>query len=176
LDIGTVLHGAAATGLRIEAVDPQHPDALALLHQAAGEARALYPELFGDDTPAPTNAPAVEGSVYLVAYRAGQPVGCGALRPLAPWVAEVRRMFVTRAARRHGVAAAVLAELEQRALAMGYRLLRLETGVRQDPAIALYQRCGFHRIPPFGPYVGDPMSVCFEKDLAARPARYQRTE
>jgi putative acetyltransferase len=168
--LDTVLDEA---GLRIEAVDPLHPDALALLHEAALDARALYPELFGEDTPLPTNSPAVEGSVYLVAYREGRPVGCGALRPLQPWVAEVRRMYVTQAARRAGVAKAVLAELERRALGMGYRLLRLETGARQAPAIALYERCGFRRIAPFGPYVGDPMSVCFEKE--PMPLRYQRS-
>jgi putative acetyltransferase len=154
-----------AAGLRIEAIDPLHADALALLAEAAEDARALYPELFGEDAPRPTNSPAVDGSVYRVAYREGQPVGCGALRPLQPWVAEVRRMFVTRAARRAGVAAALLGELERRAHAMGYRLLRLETGNRQAPAIALYERCGFRRIAPFGPYVGDPTSVCFEKPL-----------
>lgn len=164
--------GAITTSpLHIEAVDPLHADALALLQQAAQEARDLYPELFGPDAPWPTNAPAVPGSLYLVAYRDGQAVGCGALRPLEPWVAEVRRMFVTRAARRGGVAAALLAALEAQAVAMGYRLLRLETGRRQAPAIALYERCGFRRIAPFGPYVGDPTSVCFEKPLDLRCQR-----
>jgi hypothetical protein len=48
---------------------------------------------------------------------------------------------------------------------LGYRQLVLETGVRQVPAIALYSRCGWRRIAPFGPYVGDPTSVCFGKAL-----------
>jgi ribosomal protein S18 acetylase RimI-like enzyme len=151
--------------LRVRAVDPQHDDALLLLRQAAEEARAQYPELFAEDTPWPTNAPAVPGSVYLVAYRAGAPVGCGAFRPLQPWTAEVQRIFVAGPARRQGVAAAVLAELERRAQAMGYRMLQLETGARQAAAIALYERCGFRRVAPFGVYAGDPMSVCFEKRL-----------
>ena len=154
---------AVQSRLSVKVVDPQHADALALLLQAAEDARALYPELFAPDSPLPTNAPAVPGSVYLVAYRGDTPVGCGALRPLQPWVGEVRRMFVTREARRQGVAGAVLAELERHAKTLGYRVLRLETGRRQDPAIALYERCGFRRIAPFGPYVGDPFSVCFEK-------------
>lgn len=149
----------------VQAVDPQHPDALAFLVHAAQEARALYPDLFAEDTPLPTNAPAVQGSVYLVAYAGAVPVGCGALHPLQPWVAEVRRMFVTQAARRTGVATAVLAALEMHASTMGYRLLRLETGRRQRAAIALYERCGFRPIAPFGPYIGDPMSLCFEKSV-----------
>ncbi|MEW6707981.1 MAG: GNAT family N-acetyltransferase [Pseudomonadota bacterium] len=159
--------------LSIEVVDPLHADALLLLAQAAQDARALYPELFPDDAPPPTNDPAVPGSVYLVAYGGGVPVGCGALRPLQPGVAEVRRMYVSHDARRRGVAASILHALEQHALALGYSVLRLETGRRQAPAIALYERCGFRHIAPFGAYAGDPMSVCFEKRLARQRA-YQR--
>jgi putative acetyltransferase len=44
--------------------------------------------------------------------------------------------------------------------------VRLETGNRQPEAIALYEGCGFARIAPFGVYVGDPTSVCFELRLA----------
>jgi putative acetyltransferase len=72
-------------------------------------------------------------------------------------------MFVTLAARRCGLARVILAELEQRAHNLGYTVLRLETGNRQLPAMALYESFGFKRIPPFGEYVNDPTSVCFEK-------------
>jgi putative acetyltransferase len=41
--------------------------------------------------------------------------------------------------------------------------LRLETGIHQREAIALYERRGFHRIPPFGPYTDDPLTLCYEK-------------
>jgi len=63
------------------------------------------------------------------------------------------------------VARALLKQLESAALEIGYSVLRLETGNRQFAAIALYQACGYHRIPPFGAYAADPTSVCFEKDL-----------
>lgn len=152
--------------LAIRAVDPQCDDALALLAQAAIEARALYPELFAADTPQPSNAPAVPRSVYLVAYAGERPVGCGALRPIDNLDVEVRRMFVVATQRRAGIARAVLAALQSHAFTLGYRRLRLETGHKQLPAMALYESFGFRRIAPFGPYVDDPTSVCFEKDLA----------
>jgi hypothetical protein len=41
----------------------------------------------------------------------------------------------------------------------------LETGERQAEALALYSRAGFARIPPFGAYLGSPLSVCMGKDL-----------
>ncbi|PSO91156.1 MAG: N-acetyltransferase [Cyanobacteria bacterium QS_9_48_30] len=44
-------------------------------------------------------------------------------------------------------------------------LLRLETGIHQREAIGLYERLGFYRIPPFGSYTDDPLSLCYEKRL-----------
>jgi len=149
--------------LTVLEVDPQGIDALSLLREAAVEARALYPELFEQDAPWPTNGPNPIGGVYLVAYKGTSPVGCGAFRPIERGVAEIRRMFVTRAARKIGVARRVLCELEARALELGFTTLRLETGYKQTPAIKLYESAGFGRIPAFGPYVGDPTSVCFQK-------------
>lgn len=149
-------------------VDPQGPDALALLPEAVVEARALYPEWFPPGSPWPTNGPTPAGGSYVVAYDGDRPVACGALRPLDGQSAEVRRMFVTRDARRQGWASAVLAELERRALGLAYGVLRLETGCRQAPAMALYRSRGFIAIPPFGAYADDPTSVCFEKPLDGR--------
>jgi len=174
--------GAAATGRAHEsgagvsspvptfrAVDPQGAEAMALLAQAALEARALYPELFTADSPPPANAALGVGDVYLVAFDGNTALACGALRRIDATTAEVRRMFVLAHARRRGLARATLAALEDAAIELGYDTLLLETGHRQQPAMALYEATGFTRIPPFGPYVGDPTSVCFGKRLA--PAR-----
>lgn len=152
--------------LLIRPVDPQGPDALALLAEAAREARALYADVIDPAAPPASNPPAAPRTVYLVAYLDGAAVGCGALRPIDEHTAEVRRMYVLPQARGRGVARAVLARLEAECPALGYRVLRLETGNRQRPAMALYEACGFERIAAFGPYVGDPLSVCFEKQLA----------
>jgi GNAT superfamily N-acetyltransferase len=77
-------------------------------------------------------------------------------------------MYVVAPARRRGVARSLLAELERRAAEFGYSLIQLETGNRQPEAIALYESCGYHRIPPYGSHVGDPVSVCFQKETGAR--------
>jgi putative acetyltransferase len=162
----TDVAGQAVPGLRIVEVDPQGAVALGLLREAAIEARALYPELVDPNAPWPTNGPTPPGGIYLVAYWQRSPVACGALRPLEDGVAEIRRMFVTRHARRQGMARAVLQELEAQALKRGYKILRLETGYRQAPAIGLYRHLGYAQIEPFGEYAGDPTSVCFEKAIA----------
>jgi len=150
----------------VTAVDPRGDDAMGLLREAALEVRALYPELFPPGAPWPDNPPTPERGVYLVAFAYGKPVACGALRPLDAETAEVRRMFVSASARRQGIAKAILGELERHATAFGFRVLRLETGYRQLSAMALYERQGFKRIPAFGEYRNDPVSVCFEKRIS----------
>lgn len=156
---------AATPPLAIDRADPQHLQALALLAEAGIEARALYPELFAPDSPAPTNAPLGEREVYLLAWREGVAVGCGALRRVDAGTGEIRRMFVTRVARGEGVARALLARLEADAIALGYRRLVLETGVRQRAALALYRSAGWRRVAAYGAFVDDPMSVCLGKSL-----------
>ena len=150
----------------IRDVDPQGVDALALLHEASVDARALYPELFAGTTGSATNEPLVERGVYVVAYVDERPLACGALRPLDRSTAELRRIYVHRGHRRHGLARAVIEHLEREAVRLGFDRLVLETGYRQEPAMRLYESGGFRRVPPFGPYAGDPTSVCFERVLS----------
>jgi ribosomal protein S18 acetylase RimI-like enzyme len=56
------------------------------------------------------------------------------------------------------------------ARAQGLGVVRLETGIYQREAIALYERGGFRRIRPFGPYTDDPLSRCYEKAIPADSA------
>ena len=150
----------------IRVVDPQGDDALSLLREAAIEARALYPELQAEAAAWPGNPPTPPGGTYVVAYVAQMPVACGALRPIDAVTVEVRRMYVLPAVRRTGVARKILVALEASAAQMGYKVMRLETGNRQRPAMALYDSFGFERIAPFGEYMNDPTSVCYEKHIA----------
>lgn len=53
--------------------------------------------------------------------------------------------------------------LASHARAHGVSRLRLETGIHQQAALRLYEREGFYRIPPFGPYTADPLSRCYER-------------
>jgi putative acetyltransferase len=102
---------------------------------------------------------------FAVAYFGEIPVGCGALRPLAEGIAEVKRMFVLREYRRRGFSRDILSFLESRARATGYMTLRLETGTQQPESTALYASAGYRPIPCYGEYIGNPFSLCFEKQL-----------
>jgi ribosomal protein S18 acetylase RimI-like enzyme len=58
--------------------------------------------------------------------------------------------------------------LEVHARRRGYVALRLETASGQPEAIGLYRSAGYVVIPPFGEYIGNVVSVCFEKRLTSR--------
>lgn len=103
--------------------------------------------------------------VFLVARLDGQPAGCGALRPLAPGVGEVKRMYTAPWARGRGVARAVLASIEEHARRRGLVSLCLETGDRQVDALRLYERAGYQRIDCYGAYAERAWSRCFEKRI-----------
>ncbi len=138
----------------------------ALIDALNAELREVYPEPgathFGLD---PREVAHGHGT-FLIAYREGTPVGCGALRLLDGKTAELKRMYVSPTARRRGVGRRLLAALEVEARALGVQRLVLETGVRQAPALALYRATGFRPIPLYGDYCLSPeTSVCLGKDL-----------
>jgi GNAT superfamily N-acetyltransferase len=83
------------------------------------------------------------GSAWLVIYDDGHAVACGGLRPLAPETAEIKRMFVSAAARRRGHARRLLGELEGIARDAGNRRIRLLTTELLPEAIALYESSGY---------------------------------
>src|SRR4029077_16192844 len=89
---------------------------------------------------------------FLVAREDGVPVACGRVRVLDPATAEVKRMYVAPARRGAGIGWRILGALEHEARRIGAARLVLETGIRQDAALALYRRCGFAPIPLYGEY------------------------
>ncbi len=111
---------------------------MSFLREAALEARRLcrridvgvpLRQFIDSNAPIPTNAPLPPRGAYFIAFLGNDLVGSGALRPLDETTVEVRRMYVIRSARRAGVGGALLAHLERTAADLGFRAMRLETGV-----------------------------------------------
>jgi putative acetyltransferase len=91
------------------------------------------------------------GGRLLLAFDGEALAGCGAMRPLAPGVAELKRIWTRPAHRGRGVARAVTEALLAAARAEGYRAVRLDTLGSMGPARALYASLGFAEIPPYYP-------------------------
>lgn len=101
---------------------------------------------------------------FFVARLDGEAVGCGALR-IDSGYGELKRMYVTPAARGHRIGRRLLDRIEAEARAAALPCVRLETGIHQPEALALYRSAGYAECGAFGVYAPDPLSVFMEKTL-----------
>ena len=106
-----------------------------------------------------------EGVAFFVSRDEGRPAGCGGVMIVGDEYAEIKRMYVRPTFRGRGLGRLMLEHLIAHARAMGLGVVRLETGIHQGEAIALYESAGFRRIGPFGSYTDDPVSRCYEKAI-----------
>ena len=138
--------------------------ARALVDELESELAAVYPDesRHGYDVAKLL----ARGVAFFVVRVDGEAVGCGGVQ-IEGDHAELKRMFVRPSHRGRALSSALIAKLEEVARAAGARVVRLETGVHQREALALYERLGFRKIAPFLPYFPDPLSVCMEKDLVS---------
>ena len=153
----------AGTGLRIEPADPGEPPVRAMIAQLDAYLEALYPVM--SNHLVPVDELRGPGVVFLVARLQGRLVGCGAVVDRDGEYGEVKRMYVRPDCRGTGVGRALLAALAAQARGRGLPMLRLETGIAQPEALALYERAGFRRRTPFGDYREDPLSLFMELRL-----------
>jgi GNAT superfamily N-acetyltransferase len=106
----------------------------------------------------------VPRSLFVVAYdENGEPLGCGAIRPINENTAEVKRMFAKTKAK--GVGTKILLYLESEALKLGYSTLWLETRVINIAAVSFYKKRGYIQISYYGKYINNSKAICFEKSL-----------
>ncbi|MFC5528815.1 GNAT family N-acetyltransferase [Cohnella yongneupensis] len=110
------------------------------------------------------------GARLFVAESGGEPVGSVVLFPAksdaydghieAVDYPEIRMLAVHEDYRGKGVASALVTECIARARAEGHRYIGLHTGEFMEPAIRLYERIGFERVPEndFQP-AGDGVNV-----------------
>ncbi|MGH9140606.1 MAG: GNAT family N-acetyltransferase [Vicinamibacterales bacterium] len=87
--------------------------------------------------------------LLVIARLRDRAIGCGAIKFHGDAPAEVKRMWIDKAARGFGVGARLLGELERHARDAGVRLLRLETNRTLREAIALYRRSGYVEVERF---------------------------
>lgn len=149
--------------IRIERADPTTPAVTALIERLDHHLQSLYPaESNHLDSIEELSRPHVH---FFGAYEAALPLGCGAVKLMPEGYGEVKRIYVAPEARGRGLGGQLLSALEAAALDAGCTLLRLETGVHQSEALAMFEKHGYHRIDRYGDYPDDPLSVFMEKSI-----------
>jgi len=142
---------------------PDSPEATQLIAELDGELVPYYP-------PRSHHGYSVEKLLrervaFYVVRHDGAPAGCGGVQICGNEYGEIKRMYVRPRFRRLGFGRLMLNHLEEHARRQGLALLRLETGIYQTEAIALYEGFGFRRIAPFADYWDDPLSAFYEKRI-----------
>ncbi|HUN90753.1 MAG TPA: GNAT family N-acetyltransferase [Burkholderiaceae bacterium] len=154
-----------AFGIRVERVSPALPAVRRLIAQSDAYMAALYPaESNHLESVSALQQPHV---AFFGAFAGHQLAGCGAAKILDDdgVYGEIKRLFVDDAHRGRGISLAIMARIERHLAEAGIGIARLETGIHQPEAIALYRRLGYRERAPFGSYRPDPLSLFMEKRL-----------
>jgi putative acetyltransferase len=143
--------------------DPAQPDVVELLRHGEAFSASLYPPESNHHLPLDALQRA-EVRFFVARDAEGKALATGAVVLHDNW-AEIKRMWVDEAARGRGIARQILNVLMAEAGDAGVEKLRLETGVANHAAVALYEQAGFKRREPFADYRPDPLSVFMERRL-----------
>ena len=140
----------------IEVVAPSAPAASQILRSYIDDVASRYygrqatdEEIDASLCEDPSTGLAPPFGVFLVARRRDVVLGCAGLRLLPERVGEVRRLFVTPAARGRGLGALLMGELEHLAREHDLSVLRLDTRHDLVEARRLYAALGYEEVPAF---------------------------
>lgn len=132
----------------ITLTDPTSPAAQAALAAYFAELNRRFPGGFDPGPPADPMLYRPPQGAFLLAMGA-EPLGCVAITRDGPARAEVKRLWVTPAARGQSLARRLMDAVEDAARTMGLRHLRLDTNSTLTEAVALYTRLGWAPIPRY---------------------------
>jgi polar amino acid transport system permease protein len=161
-----------AASIEVRRVGQDDPRVAPLLAELAQEYSSRYGGTFEEMHASLRGHPrerfAPPDGCLLLLLRNGEAVAGGAFQRYDDTTAELKRIWTHSAHRRRGLAARVVAELENEAAARGYRRIYLTTGPRQPEAKALYLAAGY---TPLFDVTADPLTIGplpFEKVLGRR--------
>lgn len=168
--MGVVERLLAASAIEFAVVDPADADARAAVGHYVAELAQRFDSGFdlGSTLPLGDDALRLPSGLLVLARLHGEAVGVGGLKLLDDRVGEIKRVWVSPAARGLGLGRRLLADLESRAREHGCVRVRLDTNRTLTEAIALYRSAGYREVDRFNdePYAHH----WFVKDLASDPA------
>lgn len=149
----------------MEEVSPLDPRARTCLETYYGELARRFRGGFDVKLSADPEAEAMIAprGAFLIALSDGMPIGCVGLKGTEKGYSEIKRLWVSPAARGMGLAGRLMDAIEARARDLGVTLLRLDTNAQLPEAVAFYRKRGWVEIERFN---DDPYpDFFFEKAL-----------
>lgn len=134
-----------AATLRIAVLEPDDERSIAALRAYFDELDRRFPTGFepGDALTAGLAEFRAPGGGFLVALDDGEAIACGAVQRVDERTAEIKRMWVRRDWRGHGIGRRVLQALEDRCRELGYTRVVLDTNAELVEAIRMYATTGY---------------------------------
>ena len=149
--------------LDIEQLDPGTPEVADIVAVSDAFYRDLYP---AESNHLESIEALQQPGVVLAGCRDGaEVVACGAFKIMRDEgiYGEIKRVYVREGYRGEGLSVRIMRYLEDEMRCRKVEWMRLETGIHQPEAIALYRKLGYRERGPFGAYREDPLSVFMEK-------------
>ncbi|HTM16897.1 MAG TPA: GNAT family N-acetyltransferase [Terracidiphilus sp.] len=140
-----------ASFVRLEIEDPATANAQWCLEQYFAELNERFENGLNRAAVLPAEPEELRppAGVFLIAKLHEQLVGCGGVKLHGRAPAELKRMWVSPAARGLGIGRRLLEQLELHAHDAGATAVRLETNRALREAISLYRRSGYVEVAPF---------------------------
>lgn len=90
-----------------------------------------------------------DGILFIACDIDAHPIGCFGIRRFEDSICELKRMYVKKEARGHGVGKELLAKAIDIAKELTYKKMRLDTLPSMESAIGLYKKTGFYEIEAY---------------------------
>jgi len=149
--------------ISIAMVDPRTPEISSMIADLDVYQATLYPP----ESNHLVDVAKLAGAEYyfIGAFDLDRPVAIASFKRVSEAYVEIKRLYVPKEYRGRKLAKRLMNVLEKKAISEGVAEARLETGIHQHEAIALYEKRGYEKIESFGSYKKDPLSVFMRKKL-----------
>jgi 23S rRNA-/tRNA-specific pseudouridylate synthase/GNAT superfamily N-acetyltransferase len=149
--------------LALELVDPRSPVIVRMIAELDEYQASLYPP--ESNHLVDIDNLAGKDYYFIAAMDHGEPKAVASFKRTSHGYVEIKRLYVIEEYRGRKLAIKLMAALEKKARLEGFTNAKLETGIHQQAAIALYEKLGYDKTGPFGSYAKDPLSVFMSKNL-----------